>query len=161
MRTIARLYERYEDAAKAVAELEAAGIVEADISLVARHPEADETAPDDPDLTPAAVGAGTGEAIGAVLGGGAGLLAGLGVLAIPGIGLVVAAGWLVAAVTGAGAGAVAGSLLGALVGAGLSEEHARQHVEDIKSGGALVTVRTDKAKVGVAARILGTRGTIR
>ena len=159
MHTIARLYERYEDAAKVVAALEAAGIAEADISLVAAHPDNTEAASDDPDETPAATAAAKGEAIGALLGGGAGLLAGLGVLAIPGIGLVVAAGWLVAAVTGAGAGAVAGSLLGALVGAGLSEEHARQHIEDIKQGGTLVTVRTDRGKVGLAARIMGTRGT--
>ncbi len=161
MPTIARLYERYEDAAKVVADLEAAGIAEADISLVAAHPENTETVSDDPDETPAAAAAAKGEAIGAVIGGGAGLLAGLGVLAVPGLGLVIAAGWLVAAVTGAGAGAVAGSLLGALVGAGLSEEHARQHIEDIKGGGTLVTVRVHDEQAAAITRIMDARSVAR
>lgn len=154
MRTIIRLYERYNDAAKVVADLEAAGISHGDISLITGRDQADGANADDPDTTPAAAGAVTGEAIGAVIGGGAGLLAGLGLLAIPGIGLVVAAGWLVAAVTGAGAGAAAGSLLGALIGLGVSEEHAARHVEDIKRGGTLVTVRAAEEKAGLVVKIM-------
>ncbi len=60
----------------------------------------------------------------------------------------------VAAVTGAGAGAAAGSLIGALVGAGVDEEHAQRHVEDIKGGAVLVTVRADAANSLIAARIM-------
>ena len=53
----------------------------------------------------------------------AGLLAGLGLMAIPGVGPIVAAGWLVAALTGAAAGGATGGIIGALSQqAGLSEE---------------------------------------
>ncbi|MDB5394652.1 MAG: hypothetical protein JWM91_2158 [Rhodospirillales bacterium] len=172
MPIITRLYHRPEDATATVRELKDAGIDEDDISLVSGRADAtlahvtlagasqvddctEET--EDPDVTQTAVSAGTGEAIGALIGGGAGLLAGLGVLAIPGIGSVIAAGWLVATVTGAGAGAVAGSLLGTLLGAGLSEEHAERHIEGIKRGGTLVTVRSDPEQALIAERIMDSR----
>jgi hypothetical protein len=155
MPIITGLYHRPEDAAATVKELKAAGIAEADISLVASHSEDDAT--DDPDVTQTAVVAGTGEAVGATIGGAAGLLAGLGILAIPGLDLVVAAGWLVAAITGAGVGAAAGSLLGALVGLGMSEEHAEQHIEHIKRGAVLVTVRADDENAPTVQRIMDSR----
>jgi hypothetical protein len=151
MRTITRLYHRPEDAARTVQALKAHGIDEGDISLIASH---NDDSPADPDVTPAARGALTGETIGAAIGGGAGLLAGLGILAIPGIGPVVAAGWLVATITGLGAGAAAGSLLGALVGEGLSEETAGQHIEDIKQGAVLISVRADAEKALIAERVM-------
>jgi hypothetical protein len=152
MRTITRLYSSPDDAAGVVRELKAHGIDEGDISLIASHNE--DSMPADPDVTPAARGALTGETIGAAIGGGAGLLAGLGILAIPGIGPVIAAGWLVATVTGLGAGAAAGSLLGALVGEGLSEEAAGQHIEDIKQGAVLISVRADAENALIAERIM-------
>ena len=153
MHTITRLYRTPEEAARTVRELKAHGIDEDDISLITGH--RDDTL--DPDVTPAAKGALTGETIGAAIGGGAGLLAGLGILAIPGIGPVVAAGWLVATVSGLGAGAAAGSLLGALVGDGLSEELASQHIEDIKQGAVLISVRTGAEKAPVAEQVMDGR----
>ena len=155
MHAVTRLYRRPGDAALIVEELKQNGIEESEISLIASHVEG--TLPADPDVTPAAMGALTGETIGAAIGGGAGLLAGLGILAIPGIGPVIAAGWLVATVTGLGAGAAAGSLLGALVGAGLSEELAGQHIEDIQQGSVLISVRTDAEKALIAERIMDRR----
>ena len=152
MRTITRLYHRPEEAARTVRELKAHGIDEADISLIASHNE--DLMAADPDVTPAARGPLTGETIGAAIGGGAGLLAGLGILAIPGIGPVIAAGWLIATVTGLGAGAAAGSLLGALAGEGLSEEHAAQHIEDIKRGAVLISVRADAEKAMIAEQVM-------
>ena len=154
MRIITRLYHRPADAARIVRDLKAAGIDEADISLVAGHSEDEATPSDDPDVTVAAIDARKGEAVGAVIGGVAGLLTGLGILAIPGLGLVVAAGWLVATITGAGVGAAAGSLLGALVGLGISEEHAAQHIKGIKGGAVLVTVRTEAEKALLAEHIM-------
>jgi hypothetical protein len=156
MRTITRLYHRPEDAAGVVRELKAHGIDEDDISLIASH--RDDSMPPDPDVTPAATGALTGETIGAAIGGTAGLLAGLGILAIPGIGPVVAAGWLVATVTGLGAGAATGSLLGALVGEGLSEELAGRHIDDIKQGSVMISVRADAEKALIAERIMDRQG---
>src|SRR5690606_26745433 len=56
-----------------------------------------------------------GMATGGVMGGLGGVLLGLGALAIPGIGPIVAAGPIVAGLTGAGIGAAVGGLVGALV----------------------------------------------
>ena len=121
-RTIAHMYDRYEDAEMVVSDLEAAGIPHSDISLVANaerrgQPGATSTAP--ATEAPASTGAGTGATVGTAIGGGLGLLAGIGSLAIPGVGPVVAAGWLVATLAGAGIGAAGGGLVGSLTGAGV------------------------------------------
>ena len=54
--------------------------------------------------TKAPEGAATGAGTGAVLGGGLGWLAGIGALAIPGLGPLIAAGPIMAALTGAAVG---------------------------------------------------------
>ncbi len=143
---ITRLFDTYEQASQAVADLEASGIAHADISIVANNTEGryGTAAPGATPLGTAdapATGAGTGATLGTVVGGGAGLLAGLGMLAIPGIGPVVAAGWLVATALGAGVGAASGGLLGSLVGAGVEEADAHVYAEGVRRGGTLVTVR--------------------
>jgi hypothetical protein len=136
-KTIARLYDHYDDAVRTVGALEAAGISHEDITILANKLSADRTDGE----SEAGAGAGMGATLGAVAGGGAGLLAGLGLLAIPGVGPVVAAGWLVATLVGAGAGGAAGGILGGLVGAGFSKEHAAIVAESVRRGGSLVTVR--------------------
>ena len=60
----------------------------------------------------AAAGAGTGGVVGGVLG----WLVGIGSLAIPGVGPFVAAGPIMAALSGAAVGSAVGGLTGALVG---------------------------------------------
>jgi hypothetical protein len=152
--TIARLYDGYDDAAQTVRDLAAAGVPDADVSLVANNvdnryvKEESNAAPD----------AGTGAAVGSVLGGGAGLLAGLGLLAIPGVGPVVAAGWLVStvvgAVAGAGAGAATGGVIGSLTSAGVSREHAHVYAEGVRRGGTLVTARVDGNRVAAVEEIM-------
>lgn len=140
-RTIARLFDEYEDGAHAVRELEAAGIPHGDISIVANNAHNRIFGSVDGGGNEAVPGAEIGAGVGAVAGGGAGALAGLGLLAIPGVGPVVAAGWLVALAVGAAGGAAAGGLLGGLVGAGISDEHAEVFVEGVRRGGTLVTIR--------------------
>jgi hypothetical protein len=152
-RTIARLFDRYAEAAAAVRDLEAAGFSHDDVSLVSSGATADDAAPEDADEGGAA-GAGTGATVGTLVGGGAGLLAGIGALAIPGVGPIVAAGWLVATLTGAGVGAAAGGLLGGLTTAGIGEEHAEIYAEGVRRGGNLVTVRTDDTRAVEAEAIL-------
>lgn len=152
---ITRLFDTYDSAKQAVAELEATGVRHADISLIANNQDAHGDLPaeaagaDEPGS-----GAGAGATIGTVLGGGAGLLAGLGMLAIPGVGPVVAAGWLVATAVGAGVGAGAGGLLGSLVGAGVDEADAHVYSEGVRRGGTLVTVRADEADRVEIERVL-------
>lgn len=136
--TLMRSYATYTEAKSAVAQLEAANIPSADISIVGKH--------DDAGGDSAAEGAG----IGAVLGGAAGILASLGMLAIPGIGPVVAAGWLASTAAGVSIGAVAGGLVGMLVNAGVDEEDANYYAETLRRGGSVVAVRVDDA---YAARV--------
>lgn len=149
-RTVTRLFDRYEDAEAAVNELEALGVPEQDISLVANNAHgahSHRVRDGKPDTAPeeAAEDAGKGAGIGGVVGGLGGLLAGLGVMAIPGLGPVVAAGWLVSTAVGAIAGAVvgagAGGLIGALTHAGVREEDAHVYAEGVRRGGTLVSVR--------------------
>ena len=109
--TISRLYDRYADAERAVSQLEAAGIPQSDISIVANNSDewynSGKKDRDRDGVDDRAESAGKGAGIGAGIGGTAGLLAGLGLLAIPGLGPVVAAGWLAATAVGAAAGAAA------------------------------------------------------
>ena len=156
-RTVVRMFDDREHALQAVSALERAGFSQDEVSLMA---SGETTAPPNTSSTmsttadDAASGAGTGASIGAVLGGGAGLLAGIGAMAIPGIGPIVAAGWLVAALTGAGAGAAAGGLLGSLVNSGVDEADAHTYAEGVRRGGTLVSVRGSEGRVDQAERIL-------
>jgi len=153
MITISRLYDNYDAAARAVAELERAGVPHSDISIIANNAEgwygrdrttSRTTGKVDRDLDGVddrAEGAAAGAGIGAAVGGVAGLLAGLGLLAIPGIGPVVAAGWLASTALVAAAGGAVGGLVGALTQAGVSEEDAHVYAEGVRRGGTLVTAR--------------------
>lgn len=158
--TLTGLFDRYDDARRAVQDLEAAGVEHRDISLVAndvRGAHRDE-------LDPAAQDAGAGASIGAAVGGLGGLLAGLGLLAIPGIGPVVAAGWLAATAAGAAGGAViggiAGGLVGALTHAGVPEADAHVYAEGVRRGGTLVTAKVDESLVPTARAILSDDRTV-
>ena len=159
LRTLTRLFDNHQDAVATVPALEAAGFPRDEISLVAhsehgRHYTNAET-------TGGEAGAGGGAAAGTIVGGGLGLLAGIGSLAIPGVGPVVAAGWLVATLTGAGVGAAlgagAGGLIGALTGAGVPENDAHVYAEGVRRGGTLVNLRVDEARAPEAERILNNR----
>ena len=162
-RTIAHMYNRYEEAEKVVSDLEASGIPHSDISLVAnadaRGQSADPTASTGT-TTGTGAGGGAGALLGTALGGGAGLLAGIGALAIPGVGPVVAAGWLVATLTGAGIGAVGGGLVGSLTGAGFSHEQAGVYAEHVRGGGSLVSVRVDEIDAARVEGIMAQRGAV-
>jgi hypothetical protein len=149
--TISRLYSDYGTASAVVAELEAAGLPHAEMSLVSSNADNWYTGKDaatkgkidrDADgVDDRLEGAGTGAGIGAVLGGSAGLLAGIGLMAIPGLGPVVAAGWLVATAAGAVAVGAAGGIVGALTHGGVSKEDAEIYAEGVRRGGTLVTAR--------------------
>jgi hypothetical protein len=87
----------------------------------------------------AVTGAGTGVAVGATLG----WLAGIGMLAIPGIGPFIAAGPIMAALSGAAVGGTVGGLTGALVGMGIPEFEAKRYEGRIKSGNILISVHSE------------------
>jgi hypothetical protein len=152
--TISRLYDSYAQASEAVANLETAGVKHGDISILASNadnwysadrkvhtfPDRDLDGKDD-----RAEAARTGTGLGAAVGGAAGLLTGLGLMAIPGVGPVVAAGWLVATLTGAAAGGATGGIIGALTQAGVANEEAEVYAEGLRRGGAVVSARVADA----------------
>jgi hypothetical protein len=162
---ISRLYDDYAAAHNAVERLRTAGLSDSAISILASNadgwykadsngkssavdPQHDKNRDGADDR---AQGAATGGGLGVVAGGAVGALAGLGLLAIPGVGPVVAAGWLVATLTGAAAGGATGGIIGALVESGVSKENANLYAEQLRRGGALVTARVsdaDQAKYG-------------
>ena len=160
MTVVSRLYDDYSDAARAVSELERAGIRHSDISIVANNADgwySEDGRPavrdrdgridrDRDGVDDRAEGAAAGAGIGAALGGTAGLLAGLGLLAIPGLGPVVAAGWLASTAALAVAGGATGGLIGALTQSGVSEEDANVYAEGVRRGGTLVTARVPDAE---------------
>jgi len=119
--------------------LTSAGFQDSDISLLFPH-EAPERRVELEQHTKApegaAVGAGTGGAVGLALG----WLAGLGTIAIPGIGPLIAAGPILAALSGAAAGAAVGGVTGTLVGLGIPEVEAKIYERKLKEGHFLITV---------------------
>jgi uncharacterized membrane protein len=92
--------------------------------------------------TKAPEGAATGAGTGGVLGGALGWLAGIGALAIPGVGPFIAAGPIMAALSGAAVGAAVGGIAGALVGMGIPEYEAKRYEGKIQAGNILISVHT-------------------
>jgi len=90
--------------------------------------------------TKAPEGATTGVVAGGVTCGVLGLLAGIGALAIPGVGPLIAAGPIMAALSGAAVGGATGGLVGGLVGLGIPEIEAKRYDEKLRSGHYLIAV---------------------
>jgi hypothetical protein len=93
--------------------------------------------------TKAPEGAATGVSAGALLGGALGWLAGIGSLAIPGVGPLLAAGPIMAALSGAAVGGAVGGLAGTLIGLGIPEYEAKQYEGKLQSGNILLAVHVD------------------
>ena len=93
--------------------------------------------------TKAPEGAATGAGTGAVLGGALGWLAGIGALAIPGVGPLIAAGPIMAALSGAAVGGATGGLIGSLVGMGIPEYEAKRYESQLREGRVLISVHSD------------------
>lgn len=144
--TITALYDRTEDAQKALRELQNMDISREDISLIASDATGEYGRNGDRNLS---TEDDTAEDVvtGATVGGLGGLVVGLATLAIPGIGPVLAAGPIASALVaggvgagvGASVGAVAGGVVGALTDLGLSEERAGYYAEGVRRGGTLLT----------------------
>lgn len=155
-KTVTAMYDSFTHAQRAVQDLVDAGFNRDDISLVANDAAGEYksyTADGD-------VKGGEGASFGAVTG----ALVGLGAMLIPGVGPVIAAGPLVAALTGAGLGAAAGAVTGGLTASmvdfGLDTEHAGYYAEGVRRGGALVSARVDEGRAGQAESILNRHGMV-
>jgi uncharacterized protein (TIGR02271 family) len=162
-RTVVALYDDLSTAQHVVSNLVDAGISRDSISLVANDASNEyskhlsgghHTRAHGEDAVSAGEGAGFGALVGAVTG----VLAGLGAMAIPGIGPVVAAGPIIAGLTGGTVGAVAGAATGGIVGGlvktGVPEEEAGMYAEGVRRGGTLVVVHTDENLASQANAIM-------
>ena len=102
--------------------------------------------------TKAPEGVATGAVAGGVMAGVLGWLVGIGTLAIPGVGPLIAAGPILAALSGAAAGGALGGLTGGLIGLGIPEYEAKQFEGKIKNGNILISVHTEDSKERSAAK---------
>lgn len=122
-----------------------------DISLV--HPDMSSSRPiGHQDSTKAPEGAAAGASTGALLGGALGWAAGIGALAIPGLGPLIAAGPILATLSGLAAGGMIGGLTGALVGMGIPEYEAKQYEGKLRAGNILLAVHADGSEEAARAR---------
>jgi hypothetical protein len=96
--------------------------------------------------TKAPEGIAAGASTGGVIGGALGWVAGIGALAIPGVGPFIAAGPIVAALSGAAVGAAAGGIAGGLIGLGIPEIEAKRYEGKIKQGNLLISVHTENSE---------------
>lgn len=165
VKTVVGTFDSISEASAAARDVRAAGFLPDDVNVVANNTQrvttdvTGTTAARAAEATEStASGAATGVLTGGALGGVAGLAASLMGLAIPGVGPILAAGPIAAALAGAGAGAVAGGLIGGLTDMGVPEEHAQFYAEQVRRGGALVTVRVDESRADEAERILREHG---
>jgi hypothetical protein len=131
-----------EQAAQVANRLKSAGFTSSDISVLMPDKSGTKSFAVD-NQTKAPEGAATGAGTGALVGGGLGWLAGIGALAIPGLGPLIAAGPIMAALTGAAVGGTVGGLTGALIGMGIPEYEAKRYEGKLKGGHALISVHSE------------------
>jgi hypothetical protein len=107
--------------------------------------------------TKAPEGAVAGAGTGGVIGGALGWIAGIGALAIPGVGPFIAAGPIIAALSGAAVGATVGGIAGGLIGLGIPEIEAKRYEGKVKAGNLLISVHTEDSKEITQAKDIFTR----
>ena len=107
--------------------------------------------------TKAPEGAVAGAGTGGVIGGALGWIAGIGALAIPGVGPFIAAGPIIAALSGAAVGATVGGIAGGLIGLGIPEIEAKRYEGKVKAGNILISVHTENSAEITRAKDLFTK----
>lgn len=138
------IYPDQETVANAVEALKHAGFRNTDISvLFPENPGSKDLGHEKHTKAPEAAVAGASS--GAIIGGALGWLVGIGAIAIPGIGPFVAAGPIVAMLSGIGVLGTVGGLTGALVGVGIPEYEAKRYEGRIRGGGILLSVHCDNS----------------
>jgi hypothetical protein len=147
-KTIVALYDRFEDAKAALADIVQAGADREKVSLLANRVGTGTALAINPAFaredvtvdTDAQSGVVTGAEVGIGLGGILGLLATIGTVAIPGIGPLIAIGAWATIAAAAAAGGIVGGIIGAFTDRGVTDEDAHLYAEGLKRGGTLVTV---------------------
>src|SRR6185436_6914939 len=130
--------------------LKSSGFAPSDISILA--PDRGVRDLGHENSTKAPEGAATGAGTGALLGGALGWMAGIGALAIPGVGPLIAAGPILAALSGLAVGGTVGGMTGALVGMGIPEYEAQQFEGRLREGNILMCVHAKDSNAAAKAR---------
>lgn len=125
--------------------LNRSGFAPDDISIVAPDPQSRRDI-GHTNSTKAPEGAAAGASAGALLGGAVGWLTGIGLLAIPGVGPLIAAGPILATLSGLAVGGAVGGFTGTLIGLGIPEYEAVQYEGHLRQGNILISVHTDTAE---------------
>ena len=166
MATIVGLFDKLTTAETVVDELGKKGFTRYEISLVAsgNTEEYSDYFNTNDDAVDRPLTVGEGGSAGAMAGVVTGLIVGLAALVIPGIGPILAAGPLLAALTGGTVGMVAGAATGGLVAGliqtGLPEDEAAIYADSIRAGGTLVVVRTSEDVAATAQTLMRDFGAI-
>jgi hypothetical protein len=141
-RAVFGIVKNLEQAESLVLQLQAAGFSDDDISVLLPDKAGTRDFAHE-QHTKAPEGATAGAGAGGLLGGTFGWLVGAGALAIPGLGPFIAAGPILAALSGAALGAAVGGLTGALVGMGIPEYEAKRYEGKLREGNILISVHTE------------------
>src|SRR6186713_1210302 len=132
-KSVIGIVETQIQAERIVDELQQGGVISGDISVLFPDKRGTKDFAHEHN-TKAPEGAVAGVGAGGVIGGTLGLLAGIGALAIPGVGPLIAAGPLLATLSGAAAGATVGGIAGGLIGLGVPEFEAKSYENRISEG---------------------------
>ena len=162
MKTVVGTYDNIQTAYAVANDLISAGYSRNDISVIANDARSEYAPYVNPHGVEATAGddVAKGAGIGAAIRGLGGLLVGLGALAIPGVGPVIAAGPLLAALTGAGVGAVTGGIVGALVDMGIPDEEAHIYSEGLRRGHVLVIAQVPDSSANAVTRMMERPGLV-
>ncbi|MDN3396373.1 MULTISPECIES: general stress protein [unclassified Pseudoalteromonas] len=153
---ITGLFDNASQATLAIYRLEALGVSEADISIVANDSYTKEDFAVD-EGTKAAEGGLLGAASGGVLAAIIGGFTAVGAVASGGAGLLVA-GPLVSALAAGGGGAAVGGTLGAAIGAFIPEHEIKYYEDAIEKGSILVGVKYNSDNKNSVEEILDNAG---
>jgi hypothetical protein len=152
-KSVIAIVKREAQAEHIVANLRAAGFSNNDISAL--FPDKSGTRDFAHEQhTKAPEGATAGAATGGVLGGTLGWLVGIGALSLTGLGPLIAAGPIVAALSGAAVGAGVGGLTGALVGMGIPEYEAKRYEGKVREGNILISVHAEDSDQRALAKTI-------
>lgn len=133
-----------EQAGDIVSALRSAGVQDQDISVLFPDKKGTKDFAHE-HSTKAPEGAVAGAGVGGVTGGVVGLLAGIGALAIPGVGPLIAAGPIMAALSGMAVGATVGGIAGGLIGMGIPEFEAKRYEDRVKGGAILMSAHSESS----------------
>lgn len=152
MKAVTGIFDNEISADRAVSDLLNEGFAKDDISLLMSEQTRNKIfSSTDDEANRTAKGAVAGAAFGGAIGA---LIAGLtsaGAIVTTG-GVLLAAGPIVAMLSGVGVGAIAGGLSGALIRAGFAADEANRYEEEIKRGKAVVILHTSDDRQATLGR---------